>query len=184
MTSLAAAAGDDQALATLMRAYHDRVYRFGVRVCRDAYDADDAVQEAFVRLAARQDVQAHPGALAWLLAVVRNACRRMLRPFARQQRALGARVDDDHEIAADQPTAAEALERWQLVERVHAAIRALEPDYRSVIVLRDLDGYSGDETAAALGLPLATMKTRLHRARAQLRAALRRDGVLDTRSGS
>jgi RNA polymerase sigma-70 factor (ECF subfamily) len=49
----AAARGDDEALATVVRSYHDRVYRFGVRMCRDRYDADDAVQEAFVQLARR-----------------------------------------------------------------------------------------------------------------------------------
>lgn len=171
MTTLAAS-GDDDALATLMRAYHDRIHRFGVRVCRDAMDADDAVQEAFIKLATRHDVMAHPGALAWLMTVVRNACRRLLRPFARERRALGARVDDDRELADDQPTAPQALERWQLIERVHAAIRALEPGHRAVLVLRDLEGYSGEETCAALGIELATMKTRLHRARARLRAAL------------
>ena len=163
MTSLAIR--DDEALAQLMRRYHDRVYRFGNRVCRDPYDADDAVQEAFVKLAARQDVIAHPGALSWLMTVVRNACRRMLRPFARRE-PLGELVDT-------QPTAQQALERWQLVERVHAAIRTLEPASREVIVLRDLEGLSGEETCAALGLELAAMKTRLHRARTKLALLLR-----------
>jgi RNA polymerase sigma-70 factor (ECF subfamily) len=62
-----------------------------------------------------------------------------------------------------------ALERWQLVRSVHAAIAELAPPYREVLVLRDLEGLTGEETCAALGLETATMKTRLHRARALLR---------------
>src|SRR4051812_45185532 len=69
-----AARGVDAALALLVRAYHDRVYRFGLRVCQDAYDADDAVQEAFTTLARRRDVARDRGLLSWLMTVVRNAC--------------------------------------------------------------------------------------------------------------
>lgn len=72
----AAARGDDEALALLVRAHHDRVYRFGLRVCRDGYDADDAVQEAFSKLATRPDVARDPSALFWLFCVVRHACMR------------------------------------------------------------------------------------------------------------
>jgi len=74
--------GDADALDALVRAYHDRVYRFGLRACRSAFDADDAVQEAFIKLARRPDVAADPGALSWLMTVVRNACARLLRPLA------------------------------------------------------------------------------------------------------
>jgi RNA polymerase sigma-70 factor (ECF subfamily) len=179
MTSLAqndvvaaAARGDDQALATLVRAYHDRVYRFGLRVCRDGYDADDAVQEAFLQLARRPDVASDPGVLSWLMTVVRHACLRMLRPFVRERRALGARVEDADDVPAAEPDPHHALERWELVRAVHAAIARLERPYREVLVLRDLEGLSGAETCGHLGIELATMKTRLHRARTKLREAL------------
>jgi RNA polymerase sigma-70 factor (ECF subfamily) len=168
----AAAGGDDEALAELVRAYHDRVYRFGLRVCRDGYDADDAVQEAFIKLAHRPDVARGSGALFWLMAVVKHACMRMLRPFARERRLLGERADADEAAPLDEADPQMALERWQLVQAVHAAIAGLERPYREVLVLRDLEGLSGEETCAALGLELAAMKTRLHRARGQLRRAL------------
>lgn len=175
----AAAAGDDHALGLLVRAYHDRVYRFGRRVCRDQHDADDAVQEAFVALARRRDVVAHGGALSWLLTVVRNACRRMLRPFARQRRALGVPLPHGaaEEIASTAPDPQQALERWELVNAVHAAVASLPRGQREVLVLRDLEGLSGEETAVALGLELAAVKTRLHRGRAALRTALARRGT-------
>jgi RNA polymerase sigma-70 factor (ECF subfamily) len=175
----AAACRDDEALAQLVRTYHDRVYRFGLRVCRDGHDAEDAVQEAFTRLARRADVVRDPSALSWLLSVVRNACLRMLRPFARQRRSLGERVDDgDLDAVPSEGLDPEAaLLRWQLVHAVHAAIATLAPPSREVLVLRDLEGLSGPATCAALGLTEAAMKARLHRARADLRSALQRVGA-------
>ncbi len=166
--AVAAAHGDDEALTVLIRAYHDRVYRFGRRVCRDGFDADDAVQEAFVALSTRPDVLRHTGALSWLMTFVRNACQRMLRPFLRQRRALGERVDDDA-VVGTLLDPQQALERWQLVQSVHVAIAALPRHFREVIVMRDLEGLSGEETCRSLGLGSATMKTRLHRARQRLR---------------
>jgi RNA polymerase sigma-70 factor, ECF subfamily len=173
---VAAARGDDEALALLVRAYHDRVYRFGARVCRDGDDADDAVQEAFAKLATRPDVVRDPSALSWLMSVVRNACMRMLRPFVRERRALGERVGDLPQAASSQLDPEQALERWEIVRAVHAAIAVLERPYREVLVMRDLEGLTGDETCAVLGLGAATMKTRLHRARAKLREELTRRG--------
>lgn len=173
----AAAGGDDAALAHLVRTYHDRVYRFGLRVCRDGFDADDAVQEAFTRLAQRPDVARDPGVLSWLMTVIRNACLRMLRPFARERRVLGERTDHEDVPAPDLDPQA-ALERWRLVRAVHEAIAALEPPYREILILRDLEGLSGPQACAALGLSEAAMKTRLHRARLSLREQLTRRGLV------
>jgi RNA polymerase sigma-70 factor (ECF subfamily) len=169
----AAARGDDDALASLVRLHHDRVYRFGLRVCRDGFDADDAVQDAFMKLARRRDVMADQGALAWLMTVVRNACLRLLRPFQRQRQALGERVEGD-ELPATDPSPEAALERWELVRSVHEAIAELDTPYREVLVLRDLEGLDGKTTCAALNLETATMKSRLHRARSMLRDNIRR----------
>ena len=170
----AAAGGDDAALGMLVRTYHDRVYRFGVRVCRDQFDADDAVQEAFTQLARKPDVASDPGALSWLMTVVKNACLRMMRPFLRERRSLGERVSDSD--AAELPSASgdpeQALSRWRLVHAVHRAIASLDPASREVIVMRDLEGLTGDEACVALGLSEAAMKSRLHRARKELRNAL------------
>lgn len=168
----AAATGDDDALAQLIGRYHERVHRFGLRVCRDGFDADDAVQEAFVKLSKRPEVVRDGGALSWLMTVVRRACLRMLRPFVRARRSLGERIGDAEEVPSHVPNAQEALEAWELVQSVHAAIAELPRPYREVLVLRDLEGLSGEATCRELGLELATMKTRLHRARTQLRERL------------
>jgi RNA polymerase sigma-70 factor, ECF subfamily len=180
----AAAAGDDAALEVLVRTYHDRVYRYGVRVCHDRFDADDAVQEAFIALSARRDVAQGPSTLGWLLRVVRNACLRLLRPWRRERRALGERIGELDSVAtkaapALSSTGLEAegdpersLQRWELVRAVHAAISTLDRPHREVLVLRDLEGLSAEETCRALGLDLGAMKSRLHRARLQLRTKL------------
>ena len=77
----AAALGDDEALEILVRTYHDRIYRFGLRVCHNPFDADDAVQEAFITLSRRPDVVRDPGTLSWLMTVVRNASSGCCGPF-------------------------------------------------------------------------------------------------------
>jgi RNA polymerase sigma-70 factor, ECF subfamily len=159
-----AAAGDDDALAILVDAYHDRVQRFGLRVCRDRFDAEDAVQEAFARLARRPDVQRDQGALSWLMTVVRNLCLRMVNVVLR------ARPIEDS--PSDLPDPEAALERFDIVQRVHAAIAKLPRDQREVLILRDLEGMSGDQVCQALTITSAAMKSRLHRARASVREEL------------
>lgn len=167
---LLAAGSDDAALAQLVAQYHDRVYRFGRRVCRDAFDADDAVQEAFVKLAHRPDVMADRGALSWLMSVVRNACLRLLRPFSRRISLPAEGAPES--VVADTPPPDLLLEKFELVRQVQAAIASLPAAYRQVLILRDLEGLSGAETARMLELDPSTMKTRLHRARALLRERL------------
>jgi len=168
----AAAVGDDRALEVLVRSYHDRVYRFGLRVCRDPFDADDAVQEAFITLARRPDVVRDPGALSWLMTVVRNACLRMLRSFRRPRPLVSEGIEGSGALPASQLDPEAALARWRLVHLVHRAIATLERPYREVLVLRDLEGQTGDQVCAALVLSAAAMKSRLHRARAMIRQKL------------
>ena len=169
----AAASGDDGALAGLVRAHHDRVYQFGLRVCRDGFDADDAVQEAFIRLASRPDVARDQGVVSWLFTVVRNTCSRLLRPFARERRTLGKRLEDADEAPSRALDPHAALEQWRMVHAVHEAIASLARPYREVLVMRDLEGLTGEETCKTLGISESTMKTRLHRARQDLRVRLR-----------
>jgi RNA polymerase sigma-70 factor (ECF subfamily) len=113
-----------------------------------------------------------PSALSWLMTVVRHACMRMLRPFIRQHRTLGERVADAREIPGRDLNPDQALERWEMVNLVRAAIGTLPLQYREVVIIRDIEGLSGEDAASALGIDLSTMKTRLHRAREQLRETL------------
>ena len=106
------------------------------------------------------------------MTVVRHACMRMLRPFIRQRRTLGERVADAREIPGRDLNPEQALERWEMVNLVRAAIGTLPLHYREVVIIRDIEGLSREDAASALGIDLSTMKTRLHRAREQLRETL------------
>jgi RNA polymerase sigma-70 factor (ECF subfamily) len=105
-------------------------------------------------------------------ALTLNACLRMLRPLLRERHSLGEPVDGIEEVVSPLLDPQQALERSDLVRSVHAAIAALPRPYREVVVMRDLEGLSGEETCESLGLEPAAMKTRLHRARQQIRELL------------
>lgn len=167
-----AIAGDDEALTDLVRIHHDRVYRFGKRFCRPE-DLDDAVQESFITLARRQDVMKHAGVVSWLFTVVKHTCLRLWRSVRRQHQRLGERVVvDETPIPDEQLDPEQALLRFELVRAVQNGIAALNEESRSVIVLVDLEGFSGHDAASALGISLPALKARLHRARASLREGL------------
>lgn len=171
----AAVAGSDEALTQLVRTYHDRVYQFGRTVCRDHADAQDAVQDAFLKLARRPDVQADVTVLSWLMTVVRNACLRLLRPFMRQQQRLAESPLAADALASDEISPERLLQRWQLIDGVHRAVASLPLDYRRVLILRDIEGLSGHEVCSLLHISEAAMKTRLHRARAMMRVRVEHD---------
>ncbi len=166
--------GDDAALTELVTLYHDRVYRYGRAVCRDT-DIDDAVQEAFLALVkSRETLTAGNGIASWLFTTVRNACRQMLRPIARRRQRLGQQVDSaELEDVADQNGNPEAVAlRNELVQSVYRGLASLDAQQREILVLRDLEGFTGEQTAERLGLSLPAMKSRLRRARLSLRKAL------------
>jgi RNA polymerase sigma-70 factor (ECF subfamily) len=106
------------------------------------------------------------------MTVVKNTCHRLLRPFARARRHLGEPSDGLEQVPVTDPSPEAALGRFQLVRVVHEAIAGLEPPYREVLILRDLEGLPGEEVSRLLGLTLPAMKTRLHRARQLLRERL------------
>lgn len=139
-------------------------------------EADDVLQQTF--LAAWRGAAGYRGDAAvktWLFSIARNTATRVRE---RERRAPAADVTlDELGVQAgwgshDPETLAMAAERRHVV---HAAFEALEPEAREVLTLRDLEGLSGEDTAAMLGLSLAAMKSRLHRARMSLAARVRRE---------
>lgn len=169
-----ACAGDDQALSQLVALYHDSVYRYGRSVCRDV-DLDDAVQDAFVSLTRfRAEFRGQAGIGTWLFTTVRNACRQLLRPVARRRRLLGDQVEMDalDDVSDDVLGPEELAVRAELVSTVHVALEGLSPEHRQILILRDIEGVSGPDTARELGLTIEAAKSRLLRARAALRTQI------------
>ncbi len=160
----AAQDGDSAALSALLTASHPHVQRFARSLCSSPQDAEDAAQEAMIVLYRQIGTLRATAALSsWMFRIVRNECLRQLR-FAMRPTVL----------APERAPSAEAMLLSRLeTERLVEAISALPDDQRAVLVLRDVQGYSGAATAQALGLSRAAMKSRLHRARQTVRERLR-----------
>jgi RNA polymerase sigma-70 factor (ECF subfamily) len=143
------------------------VYRLAVSIVRDPALADDVVQETMIK-AWRHAPQQADGTVprAWMLRVARNAAISLLR--TRRENLYG----DDTPEQISGITVARAVEGRAALGELSRALDRLEPDERAVVVLREIDGLSYDDIAAAMDLPLPTVKTRLFRARQQLKRAL------------
>lgn len=166
----AAQHGDVESIRALLDASHPHVHRFARTVCLTEQDAEDATQEALIILYRKIGTLRASAALAsWLFRIVRNEC---LRRVANARRRRHEPIESVADAARGTSTEDEVIERLE-AERVATAIAALPDDQRRVIILRDVYGYSGTQVAEGLGLSVAAMKSRLHRARAALRAELR-----------
>lgn len=161
----AAQRGDVDAIAAVVSAAHPNIQRFARSLCADAEDAQDAAQEALIILYRKIGMLRATGALAsWMFRIVRNECLRR----ARRRLHEHTPVPD---IAVTASAEQEVLQRLE-AGRVAAAVAALPPDQRRVLILRDIQGYSGRAVAEILGIGPAAMKSRLHRARAAVRHTL------------
>ncbi|GAA2644567.1 MULTISPECIES: RNA polymerase sigma factor [Streptomyces] len=164
---LAAQGGDVDAVTALVSGSHPNVRRFAYSLCASPEDAEDAAQEALIILYRKIGMLRASGALAsWMFRIVRNECLRRARLVPRERSAPLPDTGEAVMSAED-----EVLERLEAA-RVARAIAALPADQRRVLIMRDIQGYSGRMAADALGLSPAAMKSRLHRARAALRHAL------------
>jgi RNA polymerase sigma-70 factor (ECF subfamily) len=179
-----AAQGDQDAFARIMRRYNQRLYRLAVSVMGDASEAEDVLQESYVRAFYAFSTYAGAGSLgAWLARIVRNEAidrvrsRDSRRSHVAIEADLGGQSEEDETNVSTDPlqslTDPQALaanaDLRRLLER---AIQRLPEQFRSAFVLREVEGLSVEETAEYLGIPSATVKTRDHRARNLLRAYL------------
>lgn len=146
------------------------LYHVAYRLTGDHQDAQDLVQEVLLRVQ-RGLATYEPGSLeGWLSRITTNA---FLDEVRRKRRRPVELVPAVVERAADAGgDAAAALDRARLPADVEAALRALPPDFRAAVVLRDVVGLDYDEIGVALSVPPGTVRSRIHRGRALLRAKL------------
>lgn len=162
-------AGSAEATAALLERHAGAVLRYARSLCRDAVEADDVAQEALITAArALPGLRADAALGPWLYAVTRSHCRRAQR---RRSRAPFT-ADPAPEAQGGTPDPEGIASGSELSAALELAIRGLEPKMREVVVLRDVEGLTAPEVAEALHLELATVKTRLHRGRAAVRARL------------
>jgi RNA polymerase sigma-70 factor (ECF subfamily) len=148
-----------------------RVYRLAYRLTGNRHDAEDLTQEVFVRVF-RSLSNYQPGTFeGWLHRITTNL---FLDQVRRKQRIrFDALAEDAGEKLPSTDVGPErAFEHRNLDDDVQRALDALPPDFRAVVVLCDIEGLSYEEIAATLGVKLGTVRSRIHRGRAQLRAAL------------
>jgi RNA polymerase sigma-70 factor (ECF subfamily) len=155
----------------VVREHSARVYRLAYRLTGNPHDAEDLTQEVFVRVF-RSLSNYTPGTFeGWLHRITTNLFLDMAR---RKQRIRfeGLAEDAADRLQGREPTPAQAYDDRNLDADVQAALDALAPEYRAAVVLCDIEGLSYEEIAATLGVKLGTVRSRIHRGRAQLRAAL------------
>jgi RNA polymerase sigma factor (sigma-70 family) len=162
----------------IVRTHSARVYRLAYRLTGNPHDAEDLTQEVFVRVF-RSLSSYTPGTFeGWLHRITTNL---FLDSARRRQRIRFEGLADEmaHRLAGSEPTPAQAFDDSHLDDDVQAALKALPPEYRAAVVLCDIEGFSYEEIAATLGVKLGTVRSRIHRGRAQLRSALehRRPGL-------
>jgi RNA polymerase sigma-70 factor (ECF subfamily) len=148
-----------------------RVYRLAYRLTGNPHDAEDLTQEVFVRVF-RSLSSYTPGTFeGWLHRITTNL---FLDSARRRQRIRFEGLADEmaHRLPGSEPTPAQAFDDSHLDDDVQAALKALPPEYRAAVVLCDIEGFSYEEIAATLGVKLGTVRSRIHRGRAQLRSAL------------
>ena len=166
-------AGDAEAFGRLVERYQDRLYNSLLRVLGSAEDARDVVQDAFVQAYVKLETFRGSAAFyTWLYRIGFN----LAMSHARKRRPVTsleqARENFGHEAVDGQPLPDAHLVRRERVQLVHAALAALSTEYRQILVLRELEGCRYDQIAEILDLPVGTVRSRLFRAREQLREQL------------
>ena len=176
----AAKQGDTSAFEALVHLYEKRIFALTLRMCKNPEDAAEAAQEAF--LSAWQGLPFFRGDSSfstWLYRLASNACVDLLRRENRHKNAAGPSLDDEETTVEVQDTAPQpqtVLERKELREQIEAGLQSLTPDHRQVLILREMHQLSYDEISGVLELDVGTVKSRINRARKQLRNFLLKTG--------
>jgi RNA polymerase sigma-70 factor, ECF subfamily len=166
-------AGDRRAFEELVITYQHRIFGVAARMLGNRAEAEEIAQETFLRAhRALPEFRAEAPLGTWLYTIASRLC---LNRLAGSHRRL-TRADEDALAAAptDEPDAAVALERSELDQALREAIASLPEERRIVVVLRDLEGLTYEEIAEVLALAPGTVRSRLHRARLDLKAKLER----------
>ena len=170
-------AGRTEAFGVLVQRYQDRLYPTMLRLTGGAEDALDLLQDAFLRAFEKLDrFQGESSFYTWVYRIAVNLAlsgRRRRRVTLRLgSGGPGARPIDP----ADDPTQSDPTLPWSgpsATRLIQAALNALADDHRAVVVMKEFDGLRYEEIAAILGVPVGTVRSRLHRARLELRERLK-----------
>jgi RNA polymerase sigma-70 factor (ECF subfamily) len=170
----AARTGDRVALDRLLDRHQGRVYRFGLKMCRDSEDAKDVLQETLLAVARNvKDFRGASSVSTWLYTIARSFCikkRRRSRFAPEREEPLDLGPEGEAARIPDPGRGPdESLAGRQIESALERAIGELDPMYREVLLLRDVEGLTAPEVAEVMGLTVEAVKSRLHRARLAVR---------------
>jgi len=179
--------GDTESFERIVIAYQQRIFNLAFRLLGDREEAEDLTQEVFLNVykhlpSFRGDAQFS----TWIYQVTINHCRNRFKYLKRRFHQTTESLDDpmqggegelERELPDEADAPEDALHRRQVQRLVHMAVQRLRPDYREIIVLRDIQELSYQEISDVLGLPEGTIKSRLHRARWELKELLEHLGI-------
>lgn len=166
--------GYDEAFTVIVNRYRERVHQFVFRYTHDHLDSEDLTQETFMRVFRSRNSYARIARFStWLYTIATNLIRSQ---YKRSQRmplqSLTATDDTDHDYIADvldpHITTDEETHYRMTVEHLHKALERVPADFRSLVVMRDIDQLSYEEIMDITGLPMGTVKSRINRGRARL----------------
>jgi RNA polymerase sigma factor (sigma-70 family) len=156
----------------IVREHSAGVYRLAYRLTGNQHDAEDLTQEVFVRVFRSLSTYT-PGTFeGWLHRITTNLFLDQVRRRARIRMDVMGDEADHYATAEGTSTPERAFEHGNLDRDVQRALDDLSPDFRAAVVLCDIEGLSYEEIAVTLGIKLGTVRSRIHRARAQLRVSL------------
>ena len=171
--------GDMNAFSDLVLRYEKRAFNFAYRILKDAHLAEDATQEAFLRVYSKIDTFLGNSSFStWFYTILNNICLDYLRKKSRQPDSLSipqtSTDDEEYELQIEDKSAGphELLQKKDAAALLEKAIDLLSYEHRLVIILRDIEGREYDEIAKILNISLGTVKSRLSRARLALRKIL------------
>ena len=168
--------GDQAAAEAIFRLYHPMVHALAARMLGDHAEVEDAVQEAFIRaFRGLKNFRGESSLKTWLYRVATNVCLTYAERLKRQQplESLDEPLGEDgaetkgSKIQSSAPLPEETLLGSELEAKIRSALDKLSPEFRTVLILRDIEGLSYEEVAESTGVNLGTVKSRLARARMQ-----------------
>jgi len=172
--------GDVESFELLISSYDKRAYNIAYRIMGNEEDAKDMAQEALLRVfKSLKDFKGQAAFSTWLYRIVTNVCldelrRRKNEKYVSMDSSIHTEDGELHmELCSDKETPESVYERIEQRELIRNAIREMNEDYRTVIVLRDIQGFSYDEISGMLDCSLGTVKSRINRARTMLRDKLK-----------
>ncbi len=176
----AAKQGDAEAFEELVRRYEAKIFRLTMNITRNREDAEDAMQDAFLKSYAHlKDFQEDSRFYTWLVRIAANEALMRLRKRRPNEFSLDEPVEGEEDLMPREiedwgPSPEQRFAQTEIREILSEVIDKLEPDFRVVFVLRDIEELSTEETADALGISIPAVKSRLLRARLKLRQKLHR----------